>query len=284
MQKLGQKREQSVKKCGVGRFGIGAFFAPCNLIRQHILAGEAQKTFFAAFIVLIFPRSGIEIFRNAFVAEGNAHLKGGIHAAHILAGEKGLHEPIEIEGHHFAHTALKRGKVGQAVREGFGGVVFLHDVFLGIYHAGKFGGDEIFAVGCALCPRKALLFADVFIAVPRVAAENFVGTFTGKGDGDALFYLAAEKEHRRIDVSHAGIAAGVDRVKESGDEFGSIEDYLMMVAADMFYHEVDIVVIAVGLKVRGLEIFFVFAVENGECVERFALSFHFVGGDGGNDA
>ena len=106
-----QKPADCRKVAGIVRFGIGTFLAPEDFFRQIVLHRLPQQPLFIRTVILVFPRHAVEIFRDAVIAEGNAHFQPVVHGHAVFSVKQGLHEPMMIEGDHFLHAGFERGEV-----------------------------------------------------------------------------------------------------------------------------------------------------------------------------
>ena len=91
--------------------------------------------------------------------------------------------------------------------------IFLLHILLRVDPGGEFTADKAGAVSGGLCPGKSVDRADRRVAVPRIAAENLIGAFARKRDGDMLLDLAAEEQKGGIHIRHAGKIARLHRVE-----------------------------------------------------------------------
>ena len=251
-------------------FGIGAFLAPQHLRRQHILHRRPQQSLFIAVPVLVFPRHIVQILGNAVVAERHTHLQGIVHTHPVLPIQQSLHEPVQIQFHHFPHPGFQRRILRQLFCGTDGAFIGILDIRLGVDLFRQLRTEELCPIGGTLRPGETVDPAHICIPVPGIAAEQFVSTFAGKRHGDFLSDLAAEQQQGTVHVHHArqvsGIHGGIKRLCQRR----RIQHRPVMLTAQIALHGTDIGGVAGGLEMALLEIAVVVPVVHGKGVEHFS--------------
>ena len=120
-------------------------------------------------------------------------------------------------------------------------------------------------------PWEGVLEQDFLAVVPRIAAEQLVGTLAGQAHGRAaVLDRRAEQQQRGVDVRHAGQVARVGRGQQCGAQGVRLDDDVVVLCAECIDHHLNEFVIAVGLEAVFREIFVVVAVVDRPSVQRFA--------------
>ena len=239
---------------GVEGFGIGAFLSLHNFLREQIPDGVTQQSLFPASVILEFPGNAIQIFRNPVIAEGYPNLQAGEHTHPVFSIQQGLHEPSEIQIHHFLHSDLCRRILRQDVALAAGFQIGIHHVVFRRTKFGKPAGHQFGPLGRCLGPGKARLRPHLRVPVPGIAAENLVRALPGKGDLDLPSDFPAEGQQGKIHIRHSRQIPGNSGIFQFPRQVLRSKDGPMVGRMNGGAHHFNIGVIRIWLELSRLEI------------------------------
>ena len=189
--------------------GIRRFLAPKHVVGQYAFHRTADNAFFPAACRLYLPRNIESVTGNPVVAERHPYLKSVSHAHSVLAVKQALHKPIEVQHEHLTHTSVLAA-VGVEI---FGVlkrfVTAEVDVIIRV-DVTQYPVAEQIRTGCGRAsPREARFVENFLIVIPRIAAEDFIGTLTAESDGEIALDSLAEQVQRAVHVCHSGQVTGI---------------------------------------------------------------------------
>ena len=107
--------------------------------------------------------------------------------------------------------------------------------------------------------------------IPRIAAEQLVGTLAGQADGRAAALDGrAEQQQGRVHIGHAGQRTRIRRREQSRAQSFRLEHNAMMVRTEKIHHLINIRIVTIRLKYTLCKIFIVVPIIHRPGVQRFA--------------
>ena len=197
---------------------IRAFFAPEQFPWQQIGTGIPQQGFFDSIPIFHLPRHIENIFHDPVIGKWDTGFQRRVHAGAVHAVEQGLHEPFDIQIANVTTAGFLRGFAIQMRNVGECFLIACMRIFCQIQRAkhviGKNGGT------CSRIgrPRKTIPVHKFRSVKPWIAAENFIGTFSGECYFIMFGDFGTKIQKRGVHIGHSGKVFGGDRIGQGGKE------------------------------------------------------------------